>query len=117
MPFATELPDGVIGRGTAAVVALLLNRKVNSLFRRACSTGMTFDRSDARATHMTVQQKLQSKSAALLLSIESRLSRIMTIWFGIALAACALRIATSPIHVRAGSVDLSCPMCCWSERR
>ncbi len=47
---------------------------------------------------MTVQQRLQAKAAALLVSIETRLRRIMTIWFGVALAACALRIATSPIH-------------------
>ena len=47
---------------------------------------------------MTVQQKLRSKSTALLLSIESRLTRIMTVWFGMAILACAVRIAASPIH-------------------
>jgi len=43
------------------------------------------------------QQRLNAKSAALLLSIEARLSRIMTIWFVAAILACALRIAVSPI--------------------
>ena len=59
---------------------------------------MGFNPTDARVKFMTVKQRLQAKSAALLMSIESRLSRIMTIWFGGALAACALRIAISPIH-------------------
>src|SRR5688572_10919863 len=59
---------------------------------------MTFESLDARATYMTVQQRLQAKAAALLVSIETRLRRIMTIWFGVAIAACALRIATSPIQ-------------------
>ena len=47
---------------------------------------------------MNVQQKLRAKSTSLLLSIEARLPRIMTIWVGAALLACALRIAVSPIH-------------------
>lgn len=47
---------------------------------------------------MTVQQKLRAKSAALLLTIEGGLTRIMTAWFAIALLACAVRIAVSPIH-------------------
>ena len=47
---------------------------------------------------MNVQQKLRAKSTGLLLSIEARLPRIMTIWFGAAILACALRIAVSPIH-------------------
>ncbi len=46
---------------------------------------------------MTVQQRLRAKSAALLLSLEGRLKRIMTIWFGVAILACAIRIAASPI--------------------
>jgi len=59
---------------------------------------MTFDPTHARATYLTVQHKLRAKSTALLLSIEARLPRIMTIWFGAAILACALRIAVSPIH-------------------
>ncbi len=46
---------------------------------------------------MTVQQRLRAKSAALLLSLEGRLKRIMTIWFGVAILACAIRVAASPI--------------------
>ena len=47
---------------------------------------------------MTVQKKLRAKSTGLLLSIETRLTRIMTMWFGAAILACAIRIAASPIH-------------------
>ncbi|HEU0309895.1 MAG TPA: DUF2569 family protein [Sphingomicrobium sp.] len=46
---------------------------------------------------MTVQQKLRAKSAALLMSIEGGLPRIMTIWFMLAIPACAVRIAVSPL--------------------
>jgi len=59
---------------------------------------MTFKPTDARATYLTVQQKMRAKSSALLLSIEARLPRIMTIWFAAAMLACAVRIAVSPIH-------------------
>lgn len=59
---------------------------------------MTFYRLDAQATFMTVERKLRAKSASLLLSIEGRLTRIMTIWFGVAILACAVRIAASPIR-------------------
>ena len=45
----------------------------------------------------TVRHQLHARSAALLLSIESGLPRIMTWWLGAAIAACALRIATSPL--------------------
>jgi hypothetical protein len=58
---------------------------------------MIFDRRNAQATYMTVERKLRAKSASLLLSIEGRLTRIMTIWFGAAILACAVRIAASPI--------------------
>ena len=44
-----------------------------------------------------LKQRMHAKSAALLLSLESRLSRIMLIWLGIAGLASAIRIATSPI--------------------
>jgi len=59
---------------------------------------MTFDPTAARATLMTVQQRLRAKSTALLLSIEARLPRIITIWFAAAILACAVRIAVSPIR-------------------
>jgi len=59
---------------------------------------MTFDPTDARATYVTVQQRLRAKSTALLLSIEARLPRIMTIWFVAAILACAIRITVSPIR-------------------
>ena len=65
---------------------------------------------------MTVQQKLRAKSTGLLLSIEVGLPRIMTIWFALAMLACALRIAVSPMHA-APDFRPSCLMCCWSARR
>ena len=65
---------------------------------------MAFDGTQARATYLTVQHKLQSKSASLLLSIEGGLPRIMTIWFALAITGCAVRIAASPIQ---GGPDLS----------
>jgi hypothetical protein len=46
---------------------------------------------------MTLQQRLRAKSAALLVSIESGLPRIMTIWFVMAILASAIRIVVSPI--------------------
>ena len=51
-----------------------------------------------------LQSKLQAKSASLLMSIEGGLPRIMTIWFGLAMTACAIRIVASPIK---GGPDLS----------
>jgi hypothetical protein len=65
---------------------------------------MTFDGTQARATYSTIQQKLRSKSASLLLSIEGGLPRIMSIWFALALTGCAIRIIASPIR---GAPDLS----------
>jgi hypothetical protein len=59
---------------------------------------MSFDPTDARATYMTIQQRLRAKSTGALLLIESRLTRIMTIWFLAAILACGVRIAVSPIH-------------------
>lgn len=56
---------------------------------------MTFDAS--RATYLNVQQKLRAKSASLLMSIEGGLPRIMTFWFILAIPACALRVAASPL--------------------
>jgi hypothetical protein len=65
---------------------------------------MTFDGTQARATYLTVQQKLRTKSAAMLMSIEGGLPRIMTIWFALAMTGCAIRIVASPIR---GAPDLS----------
>ena len=59
---------------------------------------MTFDGFDARGALVTMERKLRAKSSALLVTIEGRLTRIMTIWFGIAILASTVRIATSPIH-------------------
>src|SRR5918993_547717 len=58
---------------------------------------MAFDGKLMRPTYLTVQRKLQTKSAALLLSIEGGLPRIMTVWFGLAILACAVRIVASPL--------------------
>ena len=52
-----------------------------------------------------LKQRLHAKSAALLLSLETRLDRIMLGWLTLAGLASALRIATSPIP--AGMPDLS----------
>jgi len=59
---------------------------------------MAFDGTQARTTYLTVQQKLRAKSASLLISIESGLPRIMTIWFALAMTGCAIRIAASPLR-------------------
>ena len=59
---------------------------------------MSFEATNANSTLMSVQQKLHAKSAALLLSIETSLPRLMTGWFVIALLASALRIAVSPLR-------------------
>jgi hypothetical protein len=49
-----------------------------------------------------VKHRLQAKSAALLMSIESRLDRIMMAWLLLAGLACAARIATSRLHAPIG---------------
>ena len=58
----------------------------------------------SKAALTNVQHKMRAKSASLLLSIEGGLPRIMTIWFGLAMTGCAIRIAASPIK---GAPDLS----------
>lgn len=58
---------------------------------------MTFDISTARDAFLSVQHKLRAKSAALLMSIEDGLPRIMTIWFALAMTGCAVRIVASPL--------------------
>ena len=45
-----------------------------------------------------ISQRLHTKSTALLVSIETSLPRLMTAWFVVAMLACALRIALSPLH-------------------
>jgi hypothetical protein len=45
-----------------------------------------------------VRHRLQAKSAALLLSIETSLPRLMTGWFVVAMLLSALRIALSPLR-------------------
>ena len=45
-----------------------------------------------------LNHRLHAKSAALLLSIETGLPRIMTLWFVAAMLASALRIVVSPLH-------------------
>ena len=59
---------------------------------------MTFDEHHVRATILSVQNRLRTKSASLLLSIENRLPRIMTLWFVLAILASTVRILVSPIH-------------------
>jgi len=46
----------------------------------------------------SVSHNLRARSAALLLSLEARLDRIMQGWLLVAGLACAVRIATSPVH-------------------
>ena len=58
-----------------------------------------FDRHSAAAIRFnTVQYRLRAKSQALLMRLEGNLRRIMTFWFVMALAGCAVRIGISPIH-------------------
>jgi hypothetical protein len=51
-----------------------------------------------RAAVLAAGQRLHAKSAALLLSLEGGLPRIMTWWFVAAMLGSAVRIAASPIH-------------------
>jgi len=46
----------------------------------------------------TISQRLHARSAALLLSLEARLDRIMLAWLALAGLASAVRIAASPVH-------------------
>ena len=47
---------------------------------------------------LAVGQRLHSRSATLLVSLEQRLPTIMRSWLGFAIAASALRVATSPLQ-------------------
>ena len=53
-----------------------------------------------------IAQNLAKRSAAMLLSIEGRLDRIMQFWLLFAGLACAARIATSPMHAQADAGTL-----------
>jgi hypothetical protein len=59
---------------------------------------MTFNGTKARAAYLTLQHQMRAKSASLLLTIEDRLPRIMTIWFALAITGCAIRIVASPLR-------------------
>lgn len=56
-----------------------------------------------------VQRHLHARSAALLGSLERGLPRIMTWWFVLALAASALRVATSPLDGRPPELAMLLP--------
>ena len=58
---------------------------------------------------VAVGQHLHNKSAAMLLSIEHGLPRIMRWWLVAALLASVLRIATSPLHGRAPELSTMAP--------
>jgi hypothetical protein len=45
-----------------------------------------------------LKQRLYAKSAAMLLTMETRLDRIMLIWLALAASASVVRIAASPVH-------------------
>lgn len=47
---------------------------------------------------MRIEEKLRSRSVALLASVDHGLPRIMTFWFMMALTASSIRIAVSPLH-------------------
>ena len=56
-----------------------------------------------------IRSGLHARSAALLLSLESRLDRIMQSWMLLAGLACALRIAFAPVHGLFGGISLVAP--------
>jgi hypothetical protein len=55
---------------------------------------------------VSVKRRMQAKSAALLLSIESRLDRLMMAWLLFAGLASAIRIATSPLQAPLNAAGL-----------
>jgi hypothetical protein len=59
---------------------------------------MSLDSKTSNAMLTSVHHRLYAKSAALLLSIETSLPRLMTGWFVVALLASALRITFSPLR-------------------
>src|SRR5689334_12587662 len=56
-----------------------------------------------------LKHRMHAKSAALLLSLESRLDRIMLAWLGLAGLASAVRIAVSPIHTSVPDITTYAP--------
>ena len=58
---------------------------------------------------VAVRQRLHARSVTMLHSIEHRLPRIMSWWLGLALAACALRVVTSPLGGRAPDLAMVLP--------
>jgi hypothetical protein len=63
---------------------------------------MTISPVSARAAVRAAGHRLHAKSAAMLISLEGGLPRIMTWWFVAALLASAVRIAVSPLHSAPG---------------
>ena len=59
---------------------------------------MTISTRSTRAAVLAAGQRLHTKSAAMLVSLEGGLPRIMTWWFVAAMLGSALRIAVSPLH-------------------
>jgi hypothetical protein len=53
-----------------------------------------------------VRQRLTDRSAAMLLTLEGRLSQLMTAWLLLVVAACGLRVATSPLEGAPGAETL-----------
>jgi len=56
-----------------------------------------------------LKQRLHAKSAALLLSMESRLDRIMVGWLTLAAVASGVRIATSPVDAAVSNPETFAP--------
>lgn len=56
-----------------------------------------------------LKHRMHAKSAAILLSIENRLDRIMLAWLGLAGLASALRIAVSPIRTQLPDLSTFAP--------
>lgn len=57
----------------------------------------------------SLKQRLHAKSAAVLLSLESRLDRILLAWLGLAGLASAVRILVSPIDARVPDLSTIAP--------
>ena len=56
-----------------------------------------------------LKQRLHAQSAAILLSLENRLDRILLAWLGVAGLASVVRIAVSPIEARAPELSTLAP--------
>lgn len=62
-----------------------------------------------RVTISAISERLHTKSAAMLLSLEARLDRIMQGWLLVTGLACAARIATAPIKTGGADVGTVIP--------